>query len=78
MPVNCTQIRTSADAELSVTKTPISDFQEQLAAVHPEEHQPVAEQHGSAVEKRLKARAGELEEVRAQVDAERAIEEVLP
>ena len=47
-----------------------SDAQEQLSPVHPEQYQPIAEQHGGP-HQWLKTGAEELEEVRAQMDAKR-------
>src|ERR1019366_5813742 len=54
----------------------ISDLQEQLPAVHPEQYQPIAKQHGGAFQGRLEAGSEELEEVRTEVGAKRADEEL--
>jgi len=39
----------------------------QFPAVHPEQHHPVAEQHGGAFHKRFEAGSEELEEVRTEL-----------
>jgi hypothetical protein len=54
-----------------------SDLQEEFATVHPEEHEPIAEQDRGAGEKVLEASAREAEEVRTQMDAESADEKFL-
>src|SRR5436190_1658412 len=51
----------------------VSDLQEQFPAIHPEKNDPVGQQHGHAPQQRIEARAQELEEMFAQVDAERAL-----
>ena len=49
-----------------------SNLQEQFSPIHPEENQPIAEQHCRALQERLEPGSEKLKEMGAQVNVERA------
>src|SRR5207244_13563537 len=66
--------RLSGSPEFASVETPSSDLQEEFAAVHPEQDEPITQENDGAAEEGFKPYARELKEIPTQVDAKGAVQ----